>query len=78
MFWISVFVVIIIAFLFSRKRKEKPIDFAKNSDYYLKEFPELFNPGNTSSSHDQKEKKPNILINITNNHLHIYPTRDFK
>lgn len=66
-FGIILFVAFILWKLIFKPKKEKPIDFSKNSEWYAKEFPDIINPP------PPKVEKPNITINITHNHLHIYP-----
>ena len=68
----TVFVLVMIAILVlyfrTKPKKEPEIDIIKNSDYYLKEFPFL------SLNEPKEPEKPNVIINITHNHLHIHNT----
>ena len=66
-FAVIIFIAFIVWKLFSKPKKEIPIDYSKNSEWYAKEFPDILNPP------PPKEEKPNITINITHNHLHVYP-----
>lgn len=52
------------------KKKAPPLDISKNSDYYIKEFPEFFK----EEPLEEPKKTPitNITVNVTNNHLHIH------
>lgn len=54
------------------KPKKTPIDISKNSDYYKKEFPDLFK--NEPLLEEDKTPPPNITVNITNNitNNHLY------
>lgn len=71
-FGVTLFFAYILWKLFFNPKKEKPIDISKNSEWYAKEFPDIINPP------PPKEEKPNITINITHNHLHIYPPDENK
>ncbi|UJH91667.1 hypothetical protein LZ575_02985 [Antarcticibacterium sp. 1MA-6-2] len=75
-----ILVAYILWLLFFRQKKEKliekeekSIDFTKDSAYYMREFPEILGESKPLKAEPTKEEKPNITINITNNHLHIYP-----
>lgn len=58
-------------FYLLRRRKEEPVDFSKTSEDYAREYPDLTGFPEDPS---QPEEQPNIVINITHNHLHVYPT----
>lgn len=64
------FIAYILWKLFFKPKRDKPIDFSKNSEWYSKEFPDILN------TPSQKVEQPNITINITHNHLHIYPLEE--
>jgi len=74
MIGVAIFFFLIFVFwrLFFRPKKEKPIDFSKNSDYYLAKYPDIL------TSPEPEPEKPNITINITHNHLHVYPPGEEK
>jgi len=66
-------ILFLVFFLLSFKRKTTPvdIDLSKNSEYYMKEFPEICKPDLEETSN---QTNPQIVVNITHNHLHVYPT----
>jgi len=74
MIGVAVFFFLIFVFwrLFFRPKKEEPIDFSKNSDYYLAKYPDIL------TKPEPEREKPNITINITHNHLHVYPPGEEK
>lgn len=57
--------------MFSSKKKE-PIDYSKTSDYYIKKYDLL----DAEPIEPTKPKEPQIVINITHNHLHIHTTKE--
>jgi hypothetical protein len=60
-----IFIALIIIFCYWPKANKEEIDFSKDSDYYLKKYPDLLKT--------PEKEKPNVTINITHNHLHITP-----
>lgn len=50
-----------------RTRRKKPIDISKNSDYYIQKYDLL-------KDYPEQSERPQIIVNITNNHLHIHTT----
>ena len=66
------FLVFIFWLLFFKPKKEKFIDLTKNADYYLAKYPDLL------TKPEPEQGKPNIIINITHNHLHVYPRGEEK
>ena len=73
MFGVLLFIFFFFLLLKWYSRRENTpvdIDISKNSEYYMKEFPEICSPDLTGDT-----EKPSVIINIynTHNHLHVYP-----
>jgi len=74
--FIFFFLIFILLAVFWTKPKElpmdkplkEPLDISKNSDWYLKEYPEILKP------EPPEPQNPTIIVNVTNNHLHIHIT----
>ncbi len=69
------FLIFIFWRLFFKPKKDKPIDMSKDSDYYIKKYPDILKPIPPT-----QDKDPNVTINInvTHNHLHVYPPGEEK
>ena len=78
MFGLLVFIVlwvVVYRVFFRKKKAKKPVesfDLSKNSDYYLRKYPDILGKPR------KEEPKVTINVNITHNHLHVYPKDEGK